>query len=192
MLNNLTGTPQYLSWLARMLRPHVGDTVLEIGAGIGNLPGRLMCRRLLYVAAEKDPLHLHALRNRFLRTPNVEVRRIDPEAPADFAGWTAASTRCSASTCSNTWKTRAPPSNPCAACLNPGGSLVVLAPQHPSLYGALDRTMGHKRRFEREQLEKLLAGAGFQVEKVVQPQQDRHAALVDLQQAAAAAGASTS
>ena len=86
VLNNLTGTPQYLSWLARKLRPHLGDTVLEIGAGIGNLTGRLMARRVLYVAAEKDPLHLHALRNRFLRTPNVVVQRIDPEAPEDLAG----------------------------------------------------------------------------------------------------------
>src|SRR6476469_2134459 len=42
VLNNLTGTPQYLSWLAKRLRPHIGDTVLEIGAGIGNLAGRLM------------------------------------------------------------------------------------------------------------------------------------------------------
>ena|ERR1039457_1700585 len=55
--------PEYLSWLARKLRPHVGDAVLEVGAGIGNIAGRLMGRRVLYVAAEKDPLHLHALRN---------------------------------------------------------------------------------------------------------------------------------
>src|SRR5271166_1613034 len=67
VLNNLTGTPQYLSWVARQLRPHVGDAVLEVAAGIGNLSGRLMARRMLYVAAERDPLHLHALRNRFLR-----------------------------------------------------------------------------------------------------------------------------
>src|SRR6516162_8639378 len=76
VLNNLTGTPQYLSWLAKKLRPHVGDTVLEVGAGIGNITGRLMSRRLLYVAAEKDPLYLHALRNRFLRIPNVTVQRV--------------------------------------------------------------------------------------------------------------------
>jgi hypothetical protein len=31
---------------------------------------------LLYVAAGKDPLHLHALRKRFLRTPNVVVQRL--------------------------------------------------------------------------------------------------------------------
>src|SRR6202521_4525249 len=86
VLNNLTGTPQYLSWLARKLRPHLGDTVLEVGAGIGNIAGRLMGRRLLYVAAEKDPLYLHALRNRFLRTPNVTVQQMDPEVAEDLGG----------------------------------------------------------------------------------------------------------
>src|SRR5947199_822121 len=86
VLNNLTGTPQYLSWLARKLRPHLGDTIFEVGAGIGNLTGRLIARRVLYVAGEKDPLHLHALRNRFLRTPNVVVQRIDPAAAEDLRG----------------------------------------------------------------------------------------------------------
>src|SRR5579864_3181595 len=83
-LNNLTGTPQYVTWVSQLLRPHLGDTVLELGAGIGNISGRLMGRRLQYVAAEKDPLYLHALNNRFLRTPNVSVRRLDPERPEDF------------------------------------------------------------------------------------------------------------
>src|SRR5215471_1689714 len=59
VLNNLTGTPQYLSWVARTIRPHLGDEVLEVGAGIGNLTGRLMARRMLYVAAETDSLYLH-------------------------------------------------------------------------------------------------------------------------------------
>src|SRR5437667_2152243 len=59
-LHNLTGTPQYLRWLAEIVRPYLGDKVLELGAGIGNLAGRLMSRRLLYVAADTDPLNLHA------------------------------------------------------------------------------------------------------------------------------------
>src|SRR6202158_286660 len=85
-LNNLTGTPQYLNWLSRVLRPHLGDTGLALGAGIGNIAGRLMGRRLHYVAAERDPLYLHSLNNRFLRTPNVSVLKLDPEQPADFEG----------------------------------------------------------------------------------------------------------
>src|ERR1700736_3832040 len=87
LLNSLTGTPQYLTWVTRVLRPHLGDSVLEIGAGLGNLTGRLMARKLNYVAGEADPLYLHALRNRFLRTPNVTVCSIDPENAADYEPW---------------------------------------------------------------------------------------------------------
>src|SRR4051794_12292647 len=77
-LNNLTGTPGYISWMTGILRPYLKDTVLEIGAGIGNVAGRLMGKRLHYVACERDPLYLHALHNRFLRTPNVTVMSLDP------------------------------------------------------------------------------------------------------------------
>ena len=61
---------------------------------------------------------------------------------------------------------------------------MVLVPQQPFLYGALDRSMGHKRRFEREPLEQMLTGAGFEVAARIQPEQGRYAAVVDLQQAA--------
>src|SRR5712692_15440 len=136
VLNNLTGTPQYLSWLARVVRPYLGDTVLELGAGIGNLSGRLMSRRLLYVAAEKDPLHLHALRNRFLRTPNVRVRQIDPEVAADFDGRDGSFDTV---LCLNVLEYVEDPRATIESIrgrLDPGGTLVVLTPQHPSLYGA--------------------------------------------------------
>src|SRR5512133_2583170 len=144
VLNNLTGTPQYLSWLARTLRPYLGDTVLELGAGIGNISSRLMSKRLLYVAAEKDPLHLHALRNRFLRTPNVVVQQFDPEQPGDFA----ALERCFDTVlCVNVLEYLEDPAAVLRALrrtLNPGGVLVVLAPQGEALFGTLDRRLGHK------------------------------------------------
>jgi SAM-dependent methyltransferase len=165
VLNNLNGTPQYVSWLARLLRPYLGDSVLELGAGIGNLSGRLMSRRLLYVAAEKDPLHLHALHNRFLRTPNVRVCRIDPEIPADFDG---AGGPFDTVLCVNVLEyvdDLRGAIESVRASLNDGGTLVVLVPQHPSLFGELDRSMGHRRRFEREPLSRLLAASGFAVQK---------------------------
>ena len=43
-----------------------------------------MARKLHYVAGEGDALYLHALRNRFLRTPNVTVCELHPEEPADY------------------------------------------------------------------------------------------------------------
>jgi glycosyltransferase involved in cell wall biosynthesis len=166
VLNNLTGTPQYLSWLALKLRPHVGDEVLEIGAGIGNLTGRLMSRRTLYVAAEKDPLHLHALRNRFLRTPNVAVQRIDPENPIDLAGLE----NCFDTVlCLNVLEHLANPGQvleSLAATIRPGGSLVALVPNVPGIYGSLDRKLGHQRRYSQASIRQLLTAHGFAVETV--------------------------
>src|SRR5215813_5661171 len=165
VLNNLSGTPQYLSWLTRKLRPSLGDAVLEVGAGIGNIAGRLMSRRLLYVAAEKDPLHLHALRNRFLRTPNVVVQRLDPESPADLAGLE----NCfDTALCLNVLEYRDDPAlvvSHLASTLKPGGSLIVLVPQGQALFGTVDRTMGHKRRYSSADASQLLESHGFAVEK---------------------------
>jgi glycosyltransferase involved in cell wall biosynthesis len=168
LLNNLTGTPQYLSWLTRVLRPHLGDTVLEVGAGLGNLTGRLMARKLNYVAAEKDPLYLHALRNRFLRTPNVMVCELDPENPADYAPWAE---QCDSALCVNVLESVADPSVVLSAlrgCLRIGGDLVVLVPQGPGLFGSLDTAMGHKRRFSSAEIRELLERAGFHVECLYQ------------------------
>jgi len=162
-LNNLTGTPQYLSWLARVLRPYVGDTVLELGAGIGNIAARLMGRRLLYVAAERDPLYLHALHNRFLRTPNVSVLKLDPQHPQDYR---EAGGPFDTVLCVNVLEYVDDPNTvvrSAASVLKPGGSLVVLAPQGQALYGSLDKTLGHQRRFSRAQLGALLEQTGFNV-----------------------------
>jgi SAM-dependent methyltransferase len=165
VLNNLTGTPRYIAWLARTLRPHMGDTVLEVGAGIGNLSGRLISRRLLYVAAETDPLHLHALRNRFLRTPNVTVRRIDPQSPEDLAGLESAFDTV---LCLNVLEYLDSPGDAVgalAAAVKPHGVLILLVPQGPSLFGSLDRSLGHKRRFSAPEMRGLLEAHGFTVER---------------------------
>lgn len=167
-LNNLTGTPQYLSWLARVLRPHLGDTVLELEAGIGNIAGRLMGRRLRYVAAEKEPLYLHSLRNRFLRTPNVAVLQLDPDRPQDFE---EAGGPFDTVLCLNVLEYTVNPAmviQSAARVLKSGGSIIVLAPQGPGLFGSLDRTLGHQRRLSRAVLRGLLEENGFAVQRIYQ------------------------
>ncbi|MBZ5611407.1 MAG: glycosyltransferase [Acidobacteriia bacterium] len=167
-LNNLTGTPQYLSWLTSVLRPHLGDTVLELGAGIGNICGRLMGRRLLYVAAEKDPVYLHALNNRFLRTPNVSVLRLDPERGEDFEN---AGGPFDTILSVNVLEDLDHPEGAigsAASMLKKGGSMVVLVPQGPALFGSLDRALGHRRRFSQADLRALLARHGLAVKQMYQ------------------------
>lgn len=167
-LNNLTGTPQYLSWMTRVIRTHVGDTVLEVGAGIGNIAGRLMGRRLRYVAAEKDQLYLHALWNRFLRTPNVTVSRLDPSAESDYRQW---SESFETALCLNVLEYVPDPAavvRSMARTLVPGGRMIILAPQDKGLYGSVDRTLGHKRRFSESEIRTMLQDAELTVDQVYQ------------------------
>jgi len=164
-LNSLTGTPQYLSWLTRVLRPYLGDTVLEIGAGLGNMTGRLMGRKLRYVACEKDPLYLHALRNRFLRTPSVTVCQLDPEDPADFEPWIGQFETVLSVNLLETVEDPQAVLTSMAMCLKAGGALVVLTPQGKGLYGTLDRGMGTKRRFDVDDLAAMLGKIGFRIEQ---------------------------
>lgn len=48
--------------------------------------------------------------------------------------------------------------------LKPGGRLLVYVPAFPVLYSAMDRKVGHLRRYRREALVKLLREAGFSVD----------------------------
>ncbi len=164
-LNNMTGTPQYLSWVSNTIRKHLGDSIIEIGAGIGNMTGRLMARRLNYVAAERDPLYLHALRNRFLRTPNVTVAPLDPARPAEFEPY---QTSFETGLCLNVLEYAENPASvlhSLTQALRLDGLLIALVPQGPSLFGSVDQMLGHKRRFSREQMIQLFEAEGLTVER---------------------------
>jgi glycosyltransferase involved in cell wall biosynthesis len=167
-LNNLNGTPQYLVWVSNVLRQDLGDSVIEIGAGLGNFSARLMAKRLRYVAGERDPLYLHALRNRFLKTPNVEVVALRPDADEDYENLRG---QFDTAICANVLEVVASPEQvvkSLRSTLKPGGRLLLLVPQGKGLFGSVDKTLGHLRRFSQADLEALLKPAGFEIEKARQ------------------------
>ena len=167
-LNNMNGTPQYLAWVTSLLRPYLGDSVIEIGAGLGNFSARLMAKRLRYVAGEKDPLYLHALGNRFLKTPNVEVVSLRPSADADYEKLRG---QFDTAICVNVLEFEREPAKvleSLKSTLKPGGRVIVLVPQGKGLFGTVDQTLGHLARFSASEIEVLLGQAGFQVESTRQ------------------------
>lgn len=163
-LNTMTGTPAYLSWVVSLVRPQLGDRVIELGAALGSLSGMLMGKRLRYLAGEKDALHLHSLKNRFLRTPNVEVRELDGESAAGFEDL-----RESFDT-GLLLKTLEYSQRPeevlrrMQECLVSGGKLVISAPLGSGQLNRLDVGMGYQRRFTPQELRGMLETGGFVVE----------------------------
>ncbi len=168
-LNNLTGTPQYLSWMTRVLRPHVGDTVLELGAGIGNIAARLMGRQApLCGRRERSAVPARAPQP-LPRTPNVSVR-----APGSGTARRLSQSGARPSIrflCLNVLEYVLDPGavlESAASTLRPGASILILAPQSQALFGSLDRTLGHRRRFSRTELHALLEKRGFLVSRTYQ------------------------
>ena len=47
--------------------------------------------------------------------------------------------------------------------LQPEGHLLLFVPAMPALFGALDRALGHYRRYSKKGLRSLVSGAGFEI-----------------------------
>lgn len=167
-LNNLTGTPQYVRWLTDTIRPHLGDYILEIGAGIGNISSRLMARRFRYIATESDALYLHALQNRFLRTPNVFVRKLLPDSDEDFLAIPKPLDTVIYMNVLETVEDDAALLNRAYSVLPAQGKLILVVPATPALFGSLDKTLGNRRRYSQKELTSKLTNAGFQVDHLYQ------------------------
>jgi SAM-dependent methyltransferase len=50
--------------------------------------------------------------------------------------------------------------------LRPGGRLLIAVPADPRLWSAHDEAVGHVRRYERQELEDVVLGAGFAIERL--------------------------
>jgi glycosyltransferase involved in cell wall biosynthesis len=165
VLRTLDGAHHFNRWMADRIRPYVGHRVLEIGAGIGTLAQQFLPRDR-YVAAELDPLHLDVLRNLSLERPYLEVTRLDAQQGSGFAPYAA---QLDTILCLNVLEHLA---DPAAALRNvertlrPGGTAIVLVPAGQSLYGGIDESVGHLRRYSREDLRAGLEEAGLRVEEL--------------------------
>jgi len=168
VLETLSVAPRFNRWMADTIAPFLGSKVLEIGAGMGDLT-RLLCRRRKrYVAADSDPRYLEQLRMAFRHRPLIQVAKLEPRDAADFRPFEGSMDTV---LCLNVLEHLADDAGVLGlirTVLEPGGRLILLAPNDPAAFGSLDTALGHLRRYTREQLVGLLTAAGFEVEQVLE------------------------
>jgi glycosyltransferase involved in cell wall biosynthesis len=167
ILDALAQTPRFNSWMADTVRPYVGSSVLEIGAGIGNLAQYLCARRKSYVATDLDEEHLGRLHVRFQNRPNIRLKQCDLSEPRDFA---TLEVQVDTVVCLNVLEhieDDAVGLRNIASVLEPGGRAIILVPQDQSIYGTLDEVLGHFRRYSEDELRSKMQAAGFEVERVL-------------------------
>jgi glycosyltransferase involved in cell wall biosynthesis len=153
----------YNEWVWSELAPFAGDRVLEVGCGVGSAT-EFLRNRLRVVATDHNPQYLDLMRARFRHHPNIAVQAIDWEQPdlRPLRGERFDSVLC-LNTLEHLERDDAALAT-FASLLEPGGRLLLQVPALPSLFGEIDRAIGHRRRYEREALTAQLTRHGFTIE----------------------------
>jgi SAM-dependent methyltransferase len=160
-LRRMARAPRYNQWLLERARPYLRGRVLDAGAGTGTFSKLVAADVDSVVALEPEAELVPLLRENVAGHSNVIVVEGTAEdvAAAGLGPFDAI-------VCLNVLEhieDHAAVLRAFASVLAPGGHLLLLVPAHPLLYGAIDETVGHVRRYRRRDLQRGLGDAGLAV-----------------------------
>ena len=166
-LEIMQAAPQYNRWQYDRVAPYLGRRICEVGSGIGNMSTLLLGGTPdLLVLTDTDSYYRDALRHRFDSRPDVVVEELtlpDRSAGARFRRYgldTVVALNVIEHIAEDLEAVRC-----MGNMLRPRGRAVILVPALQSLFGSLDRELGHQRRYTRKTLTGLMHEAGFRVER---------------------------
>jgi len=163
-LRIMEGAGKYNEWLFQQCAPFLGQRVLEMGSGLGNITHFLLDREEV-LATDISRGHLRVLEREMGSFENVTVHYLDftdvPEARR-LATERKIDSILSMNVLEHILDDRAALAN-AFRILVPGGRLVLLVPAHGWLYSPMDKHLQHHRRYDPAALRGLLREAGFKV-----------------------------
>jgi SAM-dependent methyltransferase len=163
-LETLAEADHFNQEVFRRVERFIGRRTLEVGTGIGIFTHRLLARCDLVVGVDVVPEFVARCATRFASAANLELHHaaMGCGVPPPLAGRSFDTI-----VCMNVLEHIEDDQRTLAdlfTLLEPGGRLVLVVPQYPWLYNALDANDGHYRRYRRPGLAARLGTAGFALE----------------------------
>jgi SAM-dependent methyltransferase len=155
----------YFAWQSRLIRKELGPRVLEVGCGVGNFSGTLLDRDAI-IAVDVEPECIERLKRRYPGHDNLHAFVCDVLSP-EFRN--LSSFHADSSVIANVLEHVQDDSAALKAVtsvLAPGGVIVLLVPAFPSLYGPIDKNLGHQRRYSRDAIRGLAQRSGLRIRKL--------------------------
>ena len=152
----------YSHWIFSRIRPFIHGELCEVGCGIGNITQFLLNQQRV-VGIEPEAEFAQLARRRFADHRNVVIERFTLEqCPNDKVAAESFDTVI----CINVLEhieQDVEALGRMKQLVRPGGRVVIFVPAHMSLYGSLDRALGHCRRYSRRSLARVFSQAGLSV-----------------------------
>ena len=150
----------YFDWQARLVLPHVGKRVIEIGCGVGNFT-RYMLDRELVIGIDVEPACADKWMRGFPQQRNLMGTAMDVTDPAFLD---LASHRPDTVVCLNVLEhveDHETALRHMYQVLPRGGRALLIVPAYESLYGPIDLNLGHYRRYSKKPFAELTRSIGF-------------------------------
>ena len=162
-LEVLEGADNYNEWIVSSLKPYVKSPALEVGAGTGNISEYFTDLKSI-VLTDVDPKLVELLQNKFTGKKNILIESLDISATLGTIR-NRFKTIFAVNVLEHIKKDSEAVSN-IHHLLEPGGRVVLLVPAKKFAYSKLDKSLGHYRRYEKDELKRLLENARFEIEKI--------------------------
>jgi phospholipid N-methyltransferase len=163
-LDAVSEATNYYAWVFDSFSAAIGRNVVEVGAGTGTVSDLILSRASIdeLLLIEPATNNVPALHQRFDGDPRV---RIHFGYLADVSSTLRVDTVIAVNVLEHVERD-AEFLNDAYNSLVGGGTLILLVPAVPLIFGSLDRAFEHHRRYTRMGLQKALRGAGFEIEKL--------------------------
>ncbi len=157
---------RYRQWQFELLRPFLGNSILEVGGGIGNFTLMLAGNAESVVSIEPNAYCFDHLLETTKDHANIEVVRTDLE----HLSVSHSNVReCDTVVCMNVLEHIVDDREAVEkmrSILIPGGRLILIVPAVQAAFGEIDRRLGHYRRYSRGMIGELLRNTCMEVQVV--------------------------
>jgi SAM-dependent methyltransferase len=161
--NHLGGAEgrRYRAYQFDLVAPHVGRSLLEVGSGLGHFSEQFSGRLEYLIVSDNDPYCIGQLNEHYSGRDDVEV--LELALPGEVKARRKVDTVVMMNVLEHI-ADDAQALRDLAACVEPGGRIVIWVPGYMQLYGDFDRLVGHVTRYTPKSLRRAVESAGLTVE----------------------------
>jgi len=162
-LDRLSHVDRYNKIIYESIKPYLGNVILEIGAGIGNISKLLKSsNNQLLIITDFDDEFIKILEDEYNSDEKIKIHKLDISIDAKLDNYKNIDTIVCINVLEHIKDDVKALSN-CYELLSRGGNLILFVPAIPKLYGSLDKSLGHYRRYSLREIENKLNSVGFRV-----------------------------